>query len=313
MERPVKVIHKYRNANRRMQHILYVFVGNLIGDPERSALQKIKDLPLLESWLVLTPAEHTALEDWYGKRWYQYFFHSDHIQFTLQQIRENPSSRDKLVAHLGAEWVEHNTIEYVKPRILIAYETKIGQKRKRSNMRKIKQTLTYQTDPIEAPSDASEEMNRNTSNYHIVGDQTKPYQIIPGSDPDDPSNQGSWCDHEQRGGDPEDDENEAGGDDDEDDDNEYNPYQDLDEIQQRTDNDMTHIRDVLKQQEQTSDVDVVPFDDRDYQEQYSIPLANLYRKNYVYQQYIYQDDSIDSTKLKICAHLGNNPRLGDPN
>ena len=42
MNNPIKVIHKFKNNNRRIQYIVYIFVGSLISDDIKNILNDIK-------------------------------------------------------------------------------------------------------------------------------------------------------------------------------------------------------------------------------------------------------------------------------
>ena len=49
MDQPIKVIHKYKNRNRKIQYNVLIFVGNLLSDSTNKVLKKIKDKNLYDT------------------------------------------------------------------------------------------------------------------------------------------------------------------------------------------------------------------------------------------------------------------------
>ena len=43
MDNPIKIIHKFKNNNRRNQYIMYIFVGSLIDNELENIFENIKD------------------------------------------------------------------------------------------------------------------------------------------------------------------------------------------------------------------------------------------------------------------------------
>ena len=44
MNNPIKIIHKYKNDNRRVQYNYYIFVGSLVNQNVRKILLKIRPI-----------------------------------------------------------------------------------------------------------------------------------------------------------------------------------------------------------------------------------------------------------------------------
>ena len=57
MNNPIKIIHKYKNDNRRVQYNYYIFVGSLVNQNVRKILLKIQSLSLFDTLLTLTDKE----------------------------------------------------------------------------------------------------------------------------------------------------------------------------------------------------------------------------------------------------------------
>ena len=71
MDKPYKVIWKYKNDNRYVQYQVYVFVGNLRTNLD-SIFKKIEDLSFFETLMQLNPTEIKKLETAYDENWYKY-------------------------------------------------------------------------------------------------------------------------------------------------------------------------------------------------------------------------------------------------
>src|SRR5688572_30784568 len=107
MDRPYKVIWKFKNDNRYAQYHIYIFVGDL--HPELDAiLKKIQNLNLFDTFIQLTNQEIKILENAYGDRWYRYFFNMYHSTFMISQIQSNETMSKELKTKLGQEWYDNN-------------------------------------------------------------------------------------------------------------------------------------------------------------------------------------------------------------
>ena len=73
MNEPIKVIHKYKNINRKIQYNVIIFIGNLLNENTNRVLKKIKDKSLIETLLELNDRDITIMNNEYGQYWYKYF------------------------------------------------------------------------------------------------------------------------------------------------------------------------------------------------------------------------------------------------
>ena len=96
MKNPIKIIHKFKNDNKYIQYKVYIFVGNLIDDSLMKILKYIEDKDLLTTFNLLSTKEIKQLESYYGEKWYEFFFISDHINFQINNIKNNSSKRKAL-------------------------------------------------------------------------------------------------------------------------------------------------------------------------------------------------------------------------
>lgn len=72
MKNPLKIIHKFKNNNRRIQYKVYIFIGNIIDDSLMKILNNIQDKDLLTTFNLLSTKEIKELESFYGKKWYEF-------------------------------------------------------------------------------------------------------------------------------------------------------------------------------------------------------------------------------------------------
>lgn len=153
MDDPLKVIFKYKNNNRRIHYHLYVFIGDIPNNIYK-ILKKIQDKQLYESFIVLTNEELKHLSKYYGDKWYNKFFNTYHINYTIEQIRKNKKQQDELVKKMGEDWYNNHikSYELMDKVILYSYEALIKdeilrkeQKRKKTKAKEDETDLDYTT------------------------------------------------------------------------------------------------------------------------------------------------------------------------
>ena len=121
MKNPIKIIHKFKNNNRRIQYKVYIFVGNIIDESLLKILNNIQDKDLLTTFNLLSTKEIKQLESYYGEKWYEFFFISDHINFQINNIKNNSSKRKALESKLSKEWVNKFLNEPVVKKVSYSY------------------------------------------------------------------------------------------------------------------------------------------------------------------------------------------------
>jgi len=107
MENPIKIIHKFKNNNRRIQYKIFIFIGSLVKDNVMKILKLIEDKDFITSLTVLSAKEILQLESTYGKKWYEIFFTSYHINYQRNIIKNNNSKKKILETKLGKDWVKN--------------------------------------------------------------------------------------------------------------------------------------------------------------------------------------------------------------
>ena len=103
MKDPIKIIHKFKNNNRRTQYKVYIFIGSLIPNDIYKLLESIKDKDFYTSLNTISIADHNKLVNFYGEFWYEKIFISYHLNAQRNII--NSSSKKKLIEQkYGKEW-----------------------------------------------------------------------------------------------------------------------------------------------------------------------------------------------------------------
>ena len=84
MNDPIKIIHKFKNDNRRIQYHKYIFVGPLVSDDVLKVLYSIKNKTFFQTLILLSKKQLRLLEDFYGIYWYNKLFLSYHVKFQMR-------------------------------------------------------------------------------------------------------------------------------------------------------------------------------------------------------------------------------------
>jgi len=74
MKDPIKIIHKYKNNNRRIQYKIYIYIGSLVPKDIMKILDLIIDNDFFSTLNFLNKTDYEILENFYGKLWYEKFF-----------------------------------------------------------------------------------------------------------------------------------------------------------------------------------------------------------------------------------------------
>lgn len=150
MEDPMKIIHKYKNNNSRIQYQIHIFLGDILDENCMRILRKIKDLDLFTSLVSLDDRELNILEKNYGEYWYEKFFNSYHINNTKESVPQNPAKLKELKSIYDNKWIAEHFTNYKKRAETISYnyETMIKEERERKNVKKFMQKQQYDADEI---------------------------------------------------------------------------------------------------------------------------------------------------------------------
>ena len=149
MKNPIKIIHKFKNNNRRIQYKVYIFLGDLINESLVKILKHIQDKDLINTFNLLTADEIKQLENYYGVKWYEFFFTSYHINSQINNIKNNSSKKKSLELKLGKEWVNNFLNELIEKKVSYSYATSyynyLLMKNKIKSLTKKKNEMDFRT------------------------------------------------------------------------------------------------------------------------------------------------------------------------
>ena len=123
MNEPIKIIHKYNNANNHSQYHIYIFVGD-IADNILEILQKFKETDFYNTLNILTVAEYNILAEYYGSLWYNKFFNIHHLVKSINEIKTNANLYNALRDKYSTDWYSQHIEPYVPVTKKIKYSYK---------------------------------------------------------------------------------------------------------------------------------------------------------------------------------------------
>lgn len=124
MKDPIKIIHKFKNNNRRIQYKTYIFIGSLLPEDIVKILEIIKNKDFFNSLILLTIKQYKLIENYYGERWYEKFFISYHINSQIKIIEESLSKKKELENKFGKDWYKNHINKEKLFRITYSFENK---------------------------------------------------------------------------------------------------------------------------------------------------------------------------------------------
>ncbi len=315
MNSPIKIIYKYKNDNRKNQYQYYIFVGSLLPPPIQKVLKKMQDLNFFDTLVTLSDKEIASLVEFYGEFWYKYFFLTEHLGVSIQAIVKSAQKRNDIIQKFSKEWYTTHieNITYMT-RSQYNYQTIF----KRDS--KIKVKLNKQD--LDDEEDAMEENNYTTTNSMII-ESASLTSMIGGSKASEDSDE----DLEEGETDEEvDDESglkiefdkpvDEGYEGEAIDVDEAYDIEELDnmfkesEVQIDSNANATKIKDLIdsaidKADEERDDKmeKMCPFNKSKNTSPYDDLLKNVFTKNYVFNQYIFDTDTIKIIKQKISTGI----------
>jgi hypothetical protein len=104
MKDPIKIIHKFKNNNRRIQYKMYIFIGSLVPNDIMNILEGITEKNFYTTLNTISKTDYEKLEKLYGEFWYEKFFISYHINSQRQSINSTGAKKKILESKFGKEW-----------------------------------------------------------------------------------------------------------------------------------------------------------------------------------------------------------------
>jgi hypothetical protein len=106
MDNPIKIIHKFKNNNKRNQYLTYIFIGPLIDENIFNILESIKDKDFYNTLLNISRNKLNDLTNYYGEYWYKYFFNKYHIKKQINDILKSSNKRKNIENKFSKEWFD---------------------------------------------------------------------------------------------------------------------------------------------------------------------------------------------------------------
>jgi hypothetical protein len=113
MNNPIKIIHKFKNENKRIQYKIYIFIGQLLDKEIESILDKIKNKSFYDTINILSNKNISTLNEFYGENWIYLFFINYHSNSEISKIKKNPAKKKIVQDKMGVDWYNKN-IEKIK-------------------------------------------------------------------------------------------------------------------------------------------------------------------------------------------------------
>jgi len=313
MDDPIKIIFKYKNLNRRNQYHVYIFVGNVKDKSILDILKKIEDFNLFDTLTRLTENEIKIMISNYGDMWYTKFFNSYHIELTFNNILKTNQRKDDIIKKYGEEWFNiHVNLSTIRQRASYSFqyvfqqERKLRERQKREKEQEQENELDYTTN-----KNVIIDLDQDREGLQIGGDDEMSQDEIPSIEDIDVGTgepKVITTDPEL--------EEEMQPDDMELADVDEFDLEELESMYKKTDVDLDEnivnttklLNEILPGESdyEAKKDGLLVFDQGNDNNMYDENLKNVYKKYYVYHQYLFKDDTIRVIKQKICTSIKNN-------
>ena len=287
MNNPIKIIYKVKNLQNEYQYNNYIYIGK-IDNNIKNILEKIKNINLYKTLTILSKTDYIILENYYGKKWYYKLFNSKHINKTIDIINQTKSKYNELLSIYKNEWMNEHIVLNIDDNYKVMYNfTDIYNKylEKKLKIKKLEEaSINYSikkggnikeiiTDIVEEV-DTDENINEDT-NKEILIEADNLLDTVTDID------------------------------------NEFS-LDELDKMNKDVESYDKNLKQNTKIINNILDIkhvktNLIPFDTSKNEIHYEIKLEDVFNKIYVYDQYLYYDDTIDVIKKKITCSIGLNP------
>lgn len=279
---PFKIIHRYKNNNKKIQYHVYIFIGN-VTDQVFNILNEFKDKTLYQTLLNISINDHKLLSETYSPQWFKYFFVYKHIIKTIDELEVTSYLLDPLIKKFGKDWIsKYLDIDlYITNKdIVYNFESKVNmteilKKKKKKIKENLKKYKLMEQAGGNEDSEENEEINDDDDN-------------------DDNDN------------------NDNNNEDEETEDEDIDPNENLFNID-NIETDTKEIKKLIK--DTVSDKTTfkgIKFDESNDNEIHHVDIMDVHVKYYIRNQYIYEDDSILKIKNKICCNIMNKKFHNNP-
>ena len=295
---PIKIIYKVKNNHLQPQYHTYIFVGNVPGNI-KSLLKKFQKSNLTDLLLEIKDNELKILTDYYGDNWFTYFFNKYHIFKTFDL--DNKFLKD-IKSKYGNKWLNDKTSKLQMSKGTYGFFVKKTMIHKILNEKKYLtiDDLNYNNPEFYLTSQYGG--NKNTND--IINFDKVTEQII-----QDVEDINTYDEPFVIPETTEDDEEQISLESDEIETYETTLYDDANNKQIQKSINKIFDDDILNSRINS----MIKFDTSKDNNIYKEELENHSDKIYIFNQYIYHNDTIKTIKIKILFSIRNHPKYGEYN
>jgi hypothetical protein len=293
MNIPIKIIHKFKNNNRRIQYIQYIFIGSNVNEEIMNILESIKNKTFFETIDTLSKQKIDKLTDYYGNEWYLSFFNRYHLSDQINSILKSPNKKKIAESKMGSVWINKLSPNLLKKSAYsyasTYYDYLIARNKIKTMIRKV--DMDFRT-----------------------------YKMTGGGEDDTDDNIDTDQDTEPET----DDENEEAIKSNEDLDDAVNDNFNLEELtmlySKENEEDDRNIRntaqlisDATNNKSFIKNIDKIEieFNEKIDNISYDMKLEDIYQKVYIKEQFIYKDDTIRTIRNKIAVSIPLSEKFGE--
>jgi len=283
MKDPLKIIHKFKNINRKVQYMIYIYVGSIVPENIIEILEFIKNKDLYTTFNTITKKDYNEIEKYYGLYWYQYFFISYHINNQINIIDTTKLKKDNLLNKYGEEWYNKHIKNINKKKIPYSYASTYYNFLLTSNKIKNIYTKKKELDFRTYSNDKIEQLGGNNENDDDNEEEIIDEEILEEKIEEDIN------------------------------------INELEKLYATTENNKTILETAKLISEAVNDKkwdkklneNVNKYDNSYDNILYDTNIETVYNKYYIYNQYIYKDDTIKTMKNKISISIPFNNKYGE--
>ena len=283
MEDPIKVIHRFKNNNRKIQYMCYIFLGSLVNEDIKKAIEKFKNLNFIDMLEKISQKDYKLLENKYGKYWYRYFFISQHIKNSKNKIKNNNKKRLELIKKFNKDWfITHIDKKPTEKKIISFTQLYYKKLIDKGSIKKFKE---------QQERDFRTYIDNDMYNMILGGadiEQKEEEEVIEESDIEEEIEEDFDATELN------------------------NLYaQENDETNKEITKTTELISKVLKDKKYEKNIENIEnkYNDILDNSNYEMKIENSYNKYYIYNEYIFKNDTIKNIRNKICISLPVNENL----
>ena len=121
MKDPIKLIHKFKNNNRQIQYIIYIFIGSLVPDNILNILKNFTNKNYYLTLNTISTKDYKLMEEYYGEYWFNFFFTMAHIKNQIKQIEIDITKKKHLENKYGIDWYNKHINTLPVKKVLYSY------------------------------------------------------------------------------------------------------------------------------------------------------------------------------------------------